>query len=69
MKEKKQEARKPWIKIDIMEERKRRIELYQEYLDDKSDASFQLFKKQRNFVNKSRRKAMAEYYGLKFPNS
>jgi len=68
MKVKKQEPRKPWITSEILEERKRRIELYQVYLDDKSDASFQLFKKQRNLVNKLRREAMAEY-DLKLSNS
>ena len=65
----KQEPRKPWITSEILEERKRRIELYQVYLDDKSDASFQSFKKQRNLVNKLCCKAMAEYYDQKFSNS
>ena len=69
MKVKKQEPRKPWITSEILEERKQRIELYQAYLDNKSDASFELFKKQRNLVNKLRRKAMAEYYDIKFSHS
>ena len=68
MKVKKQEPRKPWITSEILEERKLRIELYQRYLDDKSDVSYELFKKQRNLVNKLRRKAMAEYYDRKFSN-
>ena len=42
---KKQEPRKPWITSEIVEERKRRIELYLAYLDDKSDDSFELFKR------------------------
>ena len=69
MKLKKQKSHKPWITSEILEERERKIELYQEYLDDKSDALLQLLKKQRNLVNKLLRKAMAEYYNLKFSNS
>ena len=44
IKVRKQETRKPWITSEITEERKLRIELYQRYIDDKTDGSYELFK-------------------------
>jgi len=42
MKMKKREPCKPWITIEILEERKLRIGLYQRYPDDKTEGSYGL---------------------------
>ena len=52
IKVRKQEPQKPWITSKILEERKLRSELYQRYLDDKSDGSYVLFRKHRSLVSK-----------------
>ena len=46
-----------------------RNQLYETYLDSKSDESFILSTKQRNLVNKLKRKAMSDCYENKLGDS